>query len=299
MKETYLETLEEVLTKANVENVKEVVKIYEDRFELGALAGMSEEEIIARFDSMNEIVAKCKKKETKVSENNLLKVSVSLSLEHFDDFDIVLSPESGIRFDLEKGSEKYVTVEKNGDTIELKSISGKSIFKTGSYKGTMYVGSDTSIEKFMIKNFSGDVNICDIEASSANIANISGDINFDVLKLSESCIIKNSSGDINFEELDSNKIVISNVSGDIDIDNLQAEGVKISTVSGDVVVCKCNTSAIFTINTVSGDILLKNGAIRENVTSSSVSGDVVISGESQGSDIVSAIKEKISKIKIK
>ena len=120
--EKFLEELRNALNDANVENSEEIIAKYLKHFSLGHEAGMTDEEIIERFDSIEDIVMKASKAKKDSSLYNII-----LDLDCFSDFKIVRDDEiSGVEFDIEEDAFKYCSIIREGNTIHLKS----KIFKT-------------------------------------------------------------------------------------------------------------------------------------------------------------------------
>ncbi|MDE5855704.1 MAG: DUF1700 domain-containing protein, partial [Anaeroplasmataceae bacterium] len=210
--EKFLEKLRNALEEANVENSEEIVAKYLEHFSLGHEAGMTDDEIIERFESIEEIVHNA----SRVKETSS-RYDVTLDLECFSEFEIVQKDEiSGIDFELEEEAYKHVSVVREGRKIHLKCKLFSSFKKGHSFEGTMYVGPNVSFNQFTINNVNCDIT-CDlkIQCTDFSLANVNGDVE-----------------DLNIVAEES--IVINNTNGDIELPNVEAPEVKISTVSGDI-----------------------------------------------------------------
>ncbi|MDE6660360.1 MAG: DUF4097 family beta strand repeat-containing protein [Anaeroplasmataceae bacterium] len=285
--EKFLEELRKALEEANIENGEEIVAKYLEHFSVGHEAGMTDEEIIERFDSIEDIVHNAiDEKET------LSRYDVILDLECFSDFKIVKKDEiSGIDFEIEEDAYKYVSVVREGRRIHLKSKLFNTLFKKRNFEGTMFIGRNVLFGEFTINNVNCDMTCdCKIMCSDFSLSNVNGDIEELDLVAEEIIVINNTNGDIEISRLEAPHVKISTVSGDIHIEEFTADEVKLSTVSGDISI-ELATGAEYNINSVSGDVRIEAGAEDSKVKVSTVSGEVEISGK-----VVSeSVSEKIKK----
>lgn len=273
--EKFLEELRKALEEAQVENSEEIVAKYLEHFSLGHEAGMTDEEIIERFDSIEEIVHNAsREKETSY------RYDVILDLEFFSDFKIVQKDEiSGIDFELEEEAYKHVSVVREGKTVHLKSKLLSTFFKRKNLEGTMYIGRSVNFNQITINNVNCDMTCdCKIECSNFSLTNINGDVNDFNIVAEESIVINNTNGDIELPNVEAPDVKISTVSGDINVEELTADHVKLTTVSGDISI-HIATDAEYNINTVSGDVTIEEGADDSKVKVSTVSGEVEINNK--------------------
>lgn len=273
--EKFLEELKNALEDAGIENKEEVLATYLEHFALGHEAGMSDEEIIERFDSIEDIVWKAD-----IKKENKEKYSIELDLVCFSDFQIRCSNNiKGVQFDIDEEALDYVEIIREGKRIHLKNR-GIDIFpKRKKFDGSLLIGSDVLFSHFKINNVNCDV-CCKQKLSCINmyISNVNGDIDFSDLSIQESFIITNTTGDITIANLITPKAKINTVSGDIFILDFTCDVAKIATVSGDVRIDHSN-EAEFLISSVSGDVSILEGSDASKVKASSLSGSVSISGE--------------------
>lgn len=285
--EKFLEELRHALEEAKVENSEEIVAEYLEHFSVGHEAGMTDEEIIERFDKIEDIVFNASKK-----SENTTKYDVILDLEYFSDFEIVQkSKVSGIQFEVDEKALEYITIIRQEGKIHLKNKKHDPFHKNKHFEGTMYVGKDVQFNQFTINNINCDIS-CNFNTvcSGFSLENINGDVKgFDVVA-EESILINNTNGDLDFSRLEAPTIKINNVSGDIEIDELTADLMKVSTVSGDIKILHCNESSDCQFNTVSGDIQIKDGAEDSKVKVSTVSGEVKFNGKVVSKSISEIIK---------
>lgn len=286
MKEAYLNTLKEALIKAGIENVDDILSIYENRFKLGYEANMSDEEIISMLEDIDQIVAQEKKK--KNPELNKREYVSSLDLTFFSSFTIEHDAERGISLELEKGSEKYVRVERNENSLSIVNCRNVNFLHGRQLRGTMKIGPDVSFQSLTINNLTGDVFCCDLEGKNLLINNTSGDLKLNQLKF-EKMKFSNISGDFYMQVLQADALQITNVSGDFSIGELKAKESVLKTTSGDIDIQYADDGQ-FELKSVSGDICIRKGAIDLNrVKASSISGDISICGKLQ-EDILHKIK---------
>ena len=286
--EKFLEELRKALEEANVENSEEIVAKYLEHFSLGHEAGMTDEEIIERFDSIEDIVLQARR-----TKKNSSRYEVILDLDCFSDFRIVRKG-VGIEFNIEEDAFKHVSVLRDGNRIHLKSnLKSKfmSSFKRRGFEGTMFVGADVIFDQFTINNVNCDIT-CNfkIQCTDFSFCNVNGDIEDLDIVAEESIVINNTSGDIELSNVEAPTIKINSVSGDITVDELTADYVKLSTVSGDISV-QISTDAEYNISTVSGDVRIEEGADDSKVKISTVSGEVEISGKVISKSISEIIKD--------
>ncbi|MDE5545908.1 MAG: DUF4097 family beta strand repeat-containing protein [Anaeroplasmataceae bacterium] len=283
--EKFLEELKRALEEANVENRDEIVAKYLEHFSLGHEAGMSDEEIIERFDSIEDIVLMASK-----PKKNSTAFDVTLDLECFSDFNIERKEEcTGIEFDIDEDAFKYVSIVREGKSIHLKSKLFGSI-KRRHFEGKMYVGSNVKFGQFIINNVNCDVT-CDfrIQCTDFSLSNVNGDANDLNIVAEESIVINNTSGDIDLSDVEAPIVKISSVSGDITVEEITADNVKLSTVSGDISI-QISNDAEYTMSTVSGDIRIEEGADDSKVKVTTVSGEIEISGKVVSKSISEIIK---------
>ncbi|MDE6407253.1 MAG: DUF4097 family beta strand repeat-containing protein [Anaeroplasmataceae bacterium] len=285
--EKFLEELRNALKEAKVENCDEIVNEYSEHFSLGHEAGMTDEEIIERFDSIEDIVAQASR-----TKKDSTRYEVTLDLECFSEFEFVRTSEiTGIEFNIDEGAFKYVSIVREGNKIHLKSKKFKSFFKMESnFEGTMYVGLDVIFDQLNINNVNTDIS-CDfkIQCCDFSLSNVNGDIEGFNVVAEETIIINNTSGDIDLDNVEAPNVKIGTVSGDITIEELTADTVKLSTVSGDINI-HVTSEADYNINTVSGDVKIEEGAAPSKVKVSTVSGEVEIDGEVISKSISERIK---------
>lgn len=287
--EKFLEELRRALEEANVENKEEILAAYLEHFSIGHEAGLTDEEIIERFDSIEDIVWKKGK-----SKETLDGYDIELDLVCFSDFQICCSNKiKGVQIDIDAKALNYVEIIRDGKKISLKSLPQQYFAKRKNcdFEGKMIIEANSFIKRLKINNVSCDVKCNDeLQVGSFVLSNVSGDAKFNSLDAKEDIVISNTTGDVDVHFLSSPKLKLSSVSGDLTIKDLTSDIVKISTVSGDIVIHHSN-DAEYQISTVSGEVNVVDGADEEKVKATRVSGEVFVSGKSMGSSVSDIIKK--------
>ena len=287
--EKFLKELKIALEEAHIENKEEILATYLEHFTLGHEAGMSDEEIIDRFDQIEDIIWKLgRKKSDKEPEG----YSIELDLACFSDFQIRCSNKvTGIQFDIDEGALDYVEIVREGKRIHLKNKGIDFFSKRKKYDGNMLIGSEVLFNQFKINNLSCDVH-CNFKINCTNffISNVSGDIHFSDVEVEETSVINNTSGDITLARLLTPRVKINTISGDISISDFTCDVAKLVTVSGDIKIAQSN-EADFQISSVSGDVNILVGADTSKVKASSVSGSIQMSGEMVGKALNTLFKD--------
>ncbi len=285
--EKFLEDLRKALEEAGVEQVDEIVAEYLEHFTIGHEAGMIDEEIIERFDSIEDIVHNAVDEKEPSSRYDVI-----LDLECFSEFQFVQKSELlGIDFEIDEDANKYVSVVRDGRRVHLKSKVFNTLFKKRNFKGTVFIGKNVLFDQFTINNVNCDITCeCKIMCSDFSLSNVNGDFEQMDIIAEESIVITNTNGDIEISRLEAPHIKISTVSGDIHIEEFTADNVKLSTVSGDISI-ELATGAEYNINSVSGDVRIEAGAEDSKVKVSTVSGEVEISGKVISKSVSDIIKK--------
>ncbi len=286
--EKFLDELKRALEDSQVENQEEILATYEEHFALGHEAGMTDEEIIERFDSIDEIVSKLSQK--KSSNKNASCYDVVLDLSCFEEFYIKKTEASGICFDLDEEALDYVEILRKGNHLELKKKkSFVSYPNKKKFEGTMLVGPNVSFRDFVIKSIYTDLH-CNlaIECVNFSLTNVNGDFGKISVIAEKTTTIHNTTGDLSFTILNAPKFTLSNVSGDIEIEDLTSEMNEISTVSGDIDIRNA-TEAEYRIKSVSGDVTIHKGGNVDLIKSTTISGSIRVNGK----DVSKTLSERL------
>ena len=248
---TFNEYKEELIKKAEEKNIDytEIIKKYENRYNLGLEAGLTEDEIVNRFESVDEVLKTLENEKNSNLKNFYL---------NFDSGDVTIKVVEGdsITYVYDKKFEEYYDVKEVDNKFSITYKKSKFLYHK-NIELQVLVGEDVEFNEFRINLVSGDlVTKGKISAKEIKIDTVSGDASID--------------------QFDSQDLaVISSVNGDISINNLKSTKGKISTVSGDITIKKALLNELG-IGTVSGDVVIDGTVL--SIKSSSVSGDVVYNG---------------------
>lgn len=288
--EKFLESLRNALEEANIENSEAIVEKYFEHFQLGHEAGMTDDEIIERFDSIEEIVESYMEQD-KTVEGFKLDLDVSV----FEKFDVVSAEGTDVRLEIDEKALDYVDVEKTKTHFSMK-IKGKAnkFFKEKyHFHGKLWIGSKLVLNEVTIENIHADMSICSLRSENIFVKSINGEMKFDSLTGKDKIKITTVSGDIDIHNINVPNLWIDTVNGDIKIDDLCCDKVKFKTVNGDFKI-GCSNEADFVVNTVNGDVEIEEGKVNV-VVGSNVSGDVTIEGEKISSNKISdVVKDAVS-----
>lgn len=283
--EKFLESLRVALEEASVENKDEIIENYLNHFSIGHEAGMTDEEIIERFDSIEDIVASYVNQSSKEEKRDF---KLELDLSCFEKFDIESIDGDNIRLEIDEEAANYVEVLKDDSSFHLKNkVMKKNLTNKNLFDGTLYIGRDILFDKIIIGNVAADMNICFLKGNSILINTVTGDIRFDSINASEKVKIASVSGDINLRDICSPNLILETVNGDIKVREICSDNVKFDTVNGDIEIGVTN-EANYVFNSVNGDLKIKKGDIKE-VSISTLNGDFILEGEKISSSKISDI----------
>lgn len=293
--ENFLEELRAALEKIEGVDVESVINKYKEHFALGHEAGMTDEEIIERFDSIDEIIKSLQQTEEDHSDEPIGQgFTIILDIGQFSDFTIETSDKPfGVKFELDEDATKYVEIIRKEKEIHLKSKYMNNIKKPNDFSGTLLIGYQEKINSITINGANCDIDFdCSLDCTSFSLTTISGDVsNLDV-HATEKIYINSVNADFDINRLVTPNCQISTVNGDIEIEEFVCDRVKISTVHGDIHIYESN-EAKYNINTVAGDVVIDRGAKPEDVRVSCVSGSVKVAGKSLGKTIGEIIRNSI------
>ncbi|MBD5390631.1 DUF4097 family beta strand repeat protein [bacterium] len=290
--EKFLKELRDALEKIDGVDVDSIIDKYKEHFSLGHEAGMTDEEIIERFDSIDDIIQSFQSSEEEQPQTEQ-GFSLTLDVSQFSDFKIENSDKPfGIQFKLDEDSTKYVEVIRNGKEIHLKSKFKDSLGLPHHFEGIAYIGYQEKIENFNATAVNCDMEFgCRMKCESFSLTIISGDVsNLDV-HAEEKIYINSVNGDLTIVNLITKNLQLSTVNGDMKVEEVVCDQIKLSTVNGDIHI-KNSNSAPYTINTVSGDVVIDSGVRPEDVKVSTVSGKVTVEGISVGKSLAEKLRNK-------
>jgi DUF4097 and DUF4098 domain-containing protein YvlB len=274
MKEEFFNSLEKKIKEENLD--LKIIEKYKSWYEIGLNAGMSEEEILLKFGSVDEIIKKEMEEDKRIKDSFEIDL-IDLNIPSIDDLSIEFVEGSEISYLIDSELEKYIEVKKTDKTFSI-SAKNQSKFGRNFHHGDIYIkiGKNLLINNFNLKTSTTDTEILgDISIKEFHISNNSGDFNMKGLIKGETLKINNISGDLLFDELNFKDISIKNVSGDVSAKNITSNVLNCENVSGDF---KLNLNVNnLTIDTVSGDFKLFGKAL--SYKCHTVSGDVILNEE--------------------
>lgn len=250
-KEEYLSKLKELLNTENVENADEIIEEMGQKFDLGSMAGLSDEEIIADIGSPEDILLKNKKvhKDTKT-------IDIEIADPFSSDIIVHERSENGIDIRLSKELKDKLNVIITDDRISIKPFNKLNHYRNlRSCEINVEYGPNIEFNNVSLYTVAGDGEIERIKCNNAKIETVSGDFDIDYLE-AESLVLKTVSGDIDIEDLKTNVCSITTVSGDVDIDSCTIKSLVATTISGDIDICGSVNSS--KCSKISGDISINN-----------------------------------------
>ena len=244
--------IEELTQKAIADgaDVDSIVNTYQNRYQLGIEAGMSEEEIVSRFGNVEDIVKTKQNKQT--NQLKLFRIITPFG----GDVTFKTSSDNAINIDMEERALDLYNTYISEEKLIIEPLKKESkLFRRADTDITISFPETTTFKEVDIKAIN-----CDVDSK---------DFGF----VCENFILNTTSGDCDFVYIKADETEISTVNGDITIDNLFVNSCEINTVSGDI---KTKRGAIndLDVSTVNGDISI-NGKV-EKINSSSISGDITI-----------------------
>lgn len=266
MLEIYLEELEKSLAQHNISSeqilneIKEQIKLYEE-------AGLTEEEIIKRLPSIEELIYQ----NMQVTADKKQLIELQLDLKSCSDLLIKSSPNPGISYQIDdEDLLPYFEIENIHQKLSIKETGKLLSSKISSYDLTILYGPDISFSDININAISTDISLNFLTINKLKINVVSGDISLKDL------IIGNAS--------------VSSVSGDLSfVNGTINEDCKLSTVSGDIEMLNTSLNGKTNIKTVSGDAILKGNNFDQNkIAMSTISGELQINKQ-----VVASLSSKL------
>ena len=250
-KEEYLNKLNELLQDENIDNIDEIIEEVNQKYDLGAMAGLTDDEIIADIGSPEEILNRNKKVHVDVKT-----LDIEISDVFSSDIEFRERDENGIDIRLSKDLKNIMNVEVSDDKITIRPISKVNHYRIlRSSEISIEYGPNIDFNKVSLYTVSGDGEIEKIKCNTVKIETVSGDFDIDYLE-AESAVLKTVSGDINVSELKTKVCTISTVSGDINVDSGSITSLVANTISGDIDVCASVKAS--KCSKISGDITINN-----------------------------------------
>lgn len=259
MFEKFIEELEKKAKENNL-NADELIQKYKEQYEIGIEAGLSEEEILKRFKSVDEII----NEKLNIKNKRILK-----------EFNISLGGTIGdVKICNEKGNKIRYIVPKNllnDYEIILNNDIFKIVPKNNNLKRhhgdiTIFVGEDIEFEHFEINNVNSDYDMknFNIKCLDFNFSNVNGDVVIENITIKEKASINTVNGDFDINKFACDKLVFDTVNGDIKIDNALINLLKVSTVNGDFVANGIVKD--YSLDTVNGDFVVNHQKISKSIS---------------------------------
>lgn len=297
-REEYMNILNEVLLGYNQEFAKDVIKDYEDHFEISLKEGKSEEDICRELGDVNEAIEQLKQdfidykkqeliKLTKAKEENkteknyeeqrgeytndktsfeaskVKRLVLSLSFE-----DLYLEGIGGDEIFIEyegKKAEKSFQCEQRGDTIYAEAIRNIGQFKVNFFNFGLNFGKSATVKVF-VPTYLEEIEI-HTASGEAYIKQI------ECKKLSYG----GASGDVDVKECSIKKFEAKSISGDIRIEECSSNSMKAKSMSGEIDILESKVENCL-MESMSGDVTMKESTF-QTVYGSSKSGDILVTLE--------------------
>lgn len=294
-REEYMNILKEVLLGYNQEFATDVIKDYEDHFEISLKEGKSEEDICRELGDVNEAIEQLKQDFIDYKKQELIKLSkhkeekkaekqyeeqknestndkasfesskvkrlvLSLSFE-----DLFIEGISGDEILIEyegKKAEKSFHCEQRGNTIYAESIRNIGQFKVNFFNFGLIFSKSATV-RVLVPNYLEEI---EIHTASGEVF-IKG---IDCKKLSYG----GASGDVDVKKCSINKFEVKSISGDIQIENCASKSMKAKSMSGEIDILESQVENCL-MESMSGDVTMKE-TVFQTVYGSSKSGDILV-----------------------
>lgn len=177
----------------------------------------------------------------------------------------------------EYGSNVNLSVEKIGETLEIKVIYPNINFVVINRDFNLYVGIPENYSgEINVVSASGDIEVNNINTKEFEVNTASGEIKISNINNSGNSIIRSSSGNIDINNINSEDISLRSISGEITCEDIKGNNEFYSeTSSGDIKVRNLENSE-GNFRSISGEITLINLKEINSITTSS--GNIKIIG---------------------
>jgi len=299
-KTEYIEKLKVQLSGYPKDFIDELIDNFENHINDGIAKGQSEEEVIEKFGTVEEVVAYVQTVEprptVKNSYNSFGKEDLKL------DFDFDFSDFKEFIKKLSRGIEDTFTNIANlhyedpftskvdnlndVDTLMIKTdrCSGNIAIERGNeliyhYQRALPVKEDDSLKVGVSGNSvvfnpsNNDFKLrIELPSSITNIVitSLSSDVNIESLQL-DKALIELTSGDIRISNTTGSLLKVTTISGDIDVENSSIGLIQSSTTSGDIDISR--SIGELELNSTSGDVEVRNHN-GESASIATISGDI-------------------------
>lgn len=249
MKNSFLDELRLNLENNNIENIEDIINEYEDFFNIGYEAGLTDEEILVKLGSIDDIVNKYINVESFEIVNSY---NVYIHSVVIDKVNFIRSTNPGLDYAIDTNLEelpievtlcnntltvKDILKENYKGRVELDIIIGTDVtfdnIKVELISGTI-TGDSISSKNITLKTISGHLLVNNITCYDLNCSVISGRIDFKILEVYNMLYVNNVSGDIRITTITCNNGKVSSVSGKITILDYDTNNIKVSSVTGEI-----------------------------------------------------------------
>lgn len=273
-KEKFIFGLRNALKENNVADIDNVILKYDNWYDLGLEAGLSDDEIVKKFGSYDDII-KSLNEEVVFNDNNSnnqneeivlcdirdgYSISINMLNEsikiNFAEIDFVK-----IKYDGDLKLDDYVFEYKDAKvSIKRKQI---SMFKKRNGNMVITLPKLKSISQFSFNTTSGKLDVDILKAiDKISFNSVNADIKCNGLS-SNVLKIKTISGKMSFGYIEAESYKINSISGDIEIIEIEAKDGEISNVSGDIVIYETNTNPY--AHTISGKLSINDKDIETEI----------------------------------
>ena len=247
-KDEYLSSLRNLLETNNIPNVDNIINQYNERFNIGYKALLTDDEIIERLGDINDILKKYQENNSKI----LYDIEVSTAL--IVDFSIEYTDDDNINIDVSEDLKEKIDINTTNNKIVIKNKLYSNFLKRNSGELKIKIGKNVELDNVKLSFTATDIKISDLACQHLLLRITSGDAVINSLKACD-ININTVSGDVEIKKLTCDELVCNSVSGDISINNVISKNAKVSSISGDVYLHGHIDKRSFSV--ISGDLIYK------------------------------------------
>lgn len=294
----YMNTLKEVLLGYNQEFAADVIKDYEDHFEISLKEGKTEDDICRELGDVNEAVEQLKQDFIDYKKQELIKISKQEKEDKKNDEKSKVDKKFvNEKACFESSKVKKLVLQLGFEDLFLEGIEGDEIiieckgknadknFHCEQRGDTIYGESFRILDQFRVNfNFifcfglmfdkAAKVKVCipnyleEIEIHTASEKTFIGQIGCKKLSYT------GASGDIEIKKCNIEKLAVKTINGDIEIEECSSTSLKAKSMSGEIDILDSKVKHCL-MESMSGDVTMKH-TIFDAVSGSSKSGDIKI-----------------------
>lgn len=274
-KKEYLSKLNELLDKNQIPNKEEILEKYQKRFSIGEELGMSEQEIIEKLKSPEDVVNSYKNQgKIIVTEEKLASETDKVFISHFiptslkfnliaDNLTFIIDDtQKGIKIDFNDVRKEDYSIKISDKSIKVSfnpEISFIKHFRSGNLK--IYLPKE-KIEEIKINTTSSNIQFDYLNTNDFIVQGCSSNLKGDYLN-TNTLKIKLISGSIDFNTIQANNLYFECVSSKGKINSANLNSLNFSSVSGSLEVNSGNVNT-YKISSLSGALYLNGVRIRNN-----------------------------------